>query len=124
MNPVLERVGRALSISLTRERHVHVAATPTPPDRLLSYLEPADVLLVEGSSMISTAVKYLTQSTWSHAALYIGANGEAQRAGSAHRFIEADLVEGGGELALRYSPASLLEFVGRSAKVVQRRFSI
>ncbi len=44
--------------------------------------------------MISTAIKYLTQSTWSHAALYIGADGEERLAGSSHLFIEADLLEG------------------------------
>jgi len=93
MNPPLESVGRALAGFLSRERHIHGATPPTPPDRLLSCLEPADVLLVEGGSMISTAIKYLTQSTWSHAALYIGTHGEGQLAGSAY-FIEADLVEG------------------------------
>ena len=35
-------------------------------------LQPGDVLLVEGNSRVSVAIKYLTQSTWSHAALYIG----------------------------------------------------
>ena len=94
MNPVLERVGHVLASFLSRERHIHGATPPTPPDRLLSCLEPGDVLLVEGSSMISTAIKYLTQSTWSHAALYIGMHGEGRLAGSAQRFIEADLVEG------------------------------
>jgi hypothetical protein len=44
-------------------------------------LRPGDVLLVEGKQRFSTAIKYLTQSNWSHAALYIG-HGE---------FIEADL---------------------------------
>lgn len=48
---------------------------PTPPDPLLACLEPADVLLVEGNSIVSTAIKYLTQSTWSHAGLDIGADG-------------------------------------------------
>ncbi len=32
---------------------------------------PGDVILVEGSTRISTAIKYLTQSTWSHAALVV-----------------------------------------------------
>ncbi len=36
-------------------------------------LRPGDVLLVDGGgSKVSIAIKYLTQSTWSHAALYIG----------------------------------------------------
>jgi Permuted papain-like amidase enzyme, YaeF/YiiX, C92 family len=36
------------------------------------YIEPCDVLLVEGASRISTAIKYLTQSTWSHSAIWVG----------------------------------------------------
>lgn len=35
-------------------------------------IEPCDVLLVEGASRISTAIKYLTQSTWSHSAICVG----------------------------------------------------
>lgn len=35
-------------------------------------MRKGDVLLVEGSQRVSVAIKYLTQSTWSHAALYIG----------------------------------------------------
>jgi cell wall-associated NlpC family hydrolase len=43
-----------------------------PLTDLRASLQPGDVLLVEGNQRISTAIKYLTQSTWSHAALYIG----------------------------------------------------
>ena len=32
----------------------------------------ADVILVEGNQRFSTAVKYLTHSTWSHAAIFVG----------------------------------------------------
>ncbi len=57
-------------------------------------LQPADVLLVEGNQRISTAIKYMTQSTWSHAAIYIGdALAEKQDAGKA-MLIEADLKSG------------------------------
>lgn len=91
---MLERIGRILASILSRERHFHGASSPTRPDRLLSCLEPADVLLVEGSSQISTAIKYLTQSTWSHAALYVGAHGAGRVARSTHYFIEADLIDG------------------------------
>src|SRR5262249_46035880 len=42
------------------------------PSALERAIQPADVLLVAGNRKISTAIKYLTQSTWSHAALYIG----------------------------------------------------
>ncbi|TLF51767.1 lipo-like protein [Halomonas urmiana] len=59
-------------------------------------LKPGDVLLVEGSSRISTVIKYLTQSTWSHAALYVGEGGCPGAAAPARGggFVEADLSEG------------------------------
>lgn len=94
MKAILEKTGRALASFLSRERHVHGATPPTPSDRLVACLEPADVLLVEGSSLISTAIKYLTQSTWSHAAVYVGAHGKGLLADPTHCFIEADLETG------------------------------
>jgi hypothetical protein len=90
----LEKISRILAGYLSREQHVHGATPPTPPDRLVSCLEPADVLLVEGNSQISIAIKYLTQSTWSHAALYVGAQRDGRLAQPTHCFIEADLMEG------------------------------
>ena len=41
-------------------------------DRICHELKPGDVLLVEGRSRISNVIKVVTQSPWSHAALYIG----------------------------------------------------
>ena len=41
-------------------------------DSLYATLKPCDVLLVEGDQRFSVAVKYLTQSTWSHAAMFVG----------------------------------------------------
>jgi cell wall-associated NlpC family hydrolase len=41
-------------------------------DVLRRALKPGDVLLVEGDTRVGSIIKYLTQSTWSHAALYIG----------------------------------------------------
>lgn len=83
----LSKVGAVLARYLARRVHSHGAAPDTPPDLLLATLRPGDVLLVEGHSRISTAIKYLTQSTWSHAALYVG--GTPQRC-----FVEADIVDG------------------------------
>jgi hypothetical protein len=39
---------------------------------LREVLQPCDIILIEGNSRLSAIIKYLTQSTWSHAALYIG----------------------------------------------------
>ena len=46
--------------------------TPSDPEQLRGLIQPGDVLLVEGNNRISGIIKYLTQSTWSHAALYVG----------------------------------------------------
>ena len=61
---------------------------------LEAVLQPGDVLLVEGKRRVSTAIKYLTQSTWSHAALFVG---DFQRTGlcrEAPTLIEADIEHG------------------------------
>ena len=80
-----DRLGRYLS----QTRHAHGTAAPTDPARLLACLLPGDVVLVEGQTRVSVAIQYLTQSTWSHAALYVGdVHGRLQR------FLEADIREG------------------------------
>lgn len=87
-------LGARLAQYLSREVHVHGTAAATPSDRLLASLQPGDVLLVEGNSRISSAIKYLTQSTWSHAALFVGTHLEQAGGSQEHCFIEADTVEG------------------------------
>jgi hypothetical protein len=42
------------------------------PAVVKSALQPGDVVLIEGNTRLSAIIKFLTQSTWSHAALYIG----------------------------------------------------
>jgi hypothetical protein len=39
---------------------------------LKRHLRKGDVVLVEGSQRVSEVIKYLTQSSWSHSAIYIG----------------------------------------------------
>ena len=55
---------------------------------------PGDILLVEGNQRISTVIKYLTQSTWSHAAVYIGDAVERTNGDEPCCLIEADLTDG------------------------------
>lgn len=64
------------------------------PPRLAAALIPGDVLLVEGNRRVSTAIKYLTQSTWSHAALYVGDFSETGDGVDAPTLIEADIERG------------------------------
>lgn len=94
MRKISEWLGARLALFLSREVHLHGTAAATPSNHLLACLQPGDVLLVEGNSRISSAIKYLTQSTWSHAALFVGEH--LARAGGSHEhcFVEADTVEG------------------------------
>jgi hypothetical protein len=39
---------------------------------LKRHIKKGDIVLVEGDQRVSAVIKYLTQSSWSHAALYIG----------------------------------------------------
>jgi hypothetical protein len=51
-------------------------------------------LLVEGKGRISGSIKYLTQSTWSHSALYVGPIAGAATNREPHVLIEANINEG------------------------------
>ncbi len=65
------------------------------PDALRATLRPGDVLLVEGNNHISGVIKYLTQSTWSHAALYVGPIGDRVTAdGEPLVLVEANIGQG------------------------------
>ena len=48
------------------------ALSPTNYHRMEFEIRPADVLLVEGRLRVSEVIKVITQSSWSHTALYIG----------------------------------------------------
>lgn len=69
---LLHTLGIRLARYLARPRPGHSQLPAFPPEHLAANLQVGDVLLVEGTSRFSSAIKYLTQSTWSHAALYIG----------------------------------------------------
>jgi Permuted papain-like amidase enzyme, YaeF/YiiX, C92 family len=88
------RLGLWLARYLARPVHVHSTAPATRLDSLVACLQPADVLLVEGNSRFSTAIKYLTQSTWSHAAMYVGMLPLQEGAQIEPCFVEADVEEG------------------------------
>ena len=57
---------------LVKERRTYHQRFPNDVARLRETLRPGDVVLVDGSQRISEVIKYLTQSSWSHAAVYVG----------------------------------------------------
>lgn len=69
---ILDRIGKRLAGKLSAQASGYVPYTPSDLVTLRSILEPGDILLVEGNQKVSSAIKYLTQSTWSHAAMYVG----------------------------------------------------
>lgn len=73
---VLDNIGRVLADYLERPASGYEPFTPSDFGALRASLKPGDVLLVEGNNHISGVIKYLTQSTWSHAALYVGPIGD------------------------------------------------
>ena len=68
----LEKIGNFLARVLVKESSGYQPYTPSDPATLSRTLEPGDILLVEGNQFVSASIKYLTQSTWSHAAFYVG----------------------------------------------------
>ncbi len=95
MSRMLDALGQVIARYLDHPVRGYEPFTPSDPDALRQSLEPGDVLLVEGNSRISGVIKYLTQSTWSHSALYVGPiAGRATDDGEPHVLIEANVGEG------------------------------
>jgi len=92
---LLDRFGRLLARWLQTESSGYEPYTPSDPETLRRTLQPGDVLLVEGNQKISAAIKYLTQSTWSHSAVYVGdALPEPADGSERPRLVEVNLGEG------------------------------
>jgi len=80
-------------------------------ERLMACVEPGDVILVEGTSRFATAIKYLSQSTWSHASLYIGdAHGGHDEDGWPLDMVDVDVNDGVRVFSLR-------EFAGMHTRI-------
>ena len=65
------------------------------PEVVRNALQPGDILLIEGNSRLAATIKYLTQSTWSHAALYVGERpGDVSPHGEPNVLLEAEAETG------------------------------
>jgi hypothetical protein len=95
MSRMLDGIGRLIVHHLQKPVRGYEPFTPSDPEALRHSLQPGDVLLVEGNNHIAGVIKYLTQSTWSHSALYVGPIGGRTAAdGEPHVLIEANVGEG------------------------------
>lgn len=68
----LQKIGQRIAEKLNNQSSGYQPYTPSDFQTLSRILMPGDILLVEGDARVSNAIKYLTQSTWSHAAIYVG----------------------------------------------------
>jgi hypothetical protein len=111
---------------ITQPRRNYQRFVFNDPEKLKSTIQAGDVLLVDGDQRVSQAVKYLTQSTWSHSALFIGdallrrdpdtARQARRRFGREARFLIVEaLVEGG----VIVSP--LLKYIDLNIRVCRPR---
>ncbi len=91
MLKITRTIGSYLAAFLSKPRPHYELHPNTSIENLFKVLKPGDVLLVDGNSRISTAIKYLTQSTWSHACLYMGAKANSIEEAC---LLEADLNDG------------------------------
>ncbi len=91
MNAINRAIGKHLASYLTKTLPGYQRIDTLSAADVAAILRPGDILLVEGNTRISTAIKYLTQSSWSHACLYVGAGGQSSDLAN---LLEADLKEG------------------------------
>ena len=92
MSWVADHIGRLIARYLEKPEKGYELATPGDAEALRATLKPGDVLLIEGNNHISGVIKYLTQSTWSHAALYVGPIGDrVSPSGEPLTLVEAEL---------------------------------
>ncbi len=88
-------LGRNIAQYLTQPVHGYEPAYPPDANALARVLQPGDVLLVEGNTRVAGIIKYLTQSTWSHSAQYVGEiPGRVTPDGEPHVLVEAEIDEG------------------------------
>ena len=98
---MLKKIGTYLAHYLSKPRNELRFSTSKPGD-LANCLQKGDVLLVEGTSRFSSAIKYLTQSSWSHAAIFVdNAVHQTNKNGEILNLIEADIIEGVRAVPLR-----------------------
>jgi hypothetical protein len=91
VNTINRTIGGKLAAFLSKPLRGYRRLDTVSTAQVADVLETGDILLVEGNTRISSAIKYLTQSSWSHATLFVGLKGEPA---SALNLLEADLQAG------------------------------
>ncbi len=108
---VLRLIGRLIIRYLEKPILNYRSYQFIPLAELEDCLQPGDILLVDGNQRVSSAIKYLTQSTWSHAAYYVGREaGLKDQYGHPAALVEADLSQG-------VIASSLTKYLGYNTRI-------
>jgi Permuted papain-like amidase enzyme, YaeF/YiiX, C92 family len=93
---LLDWIGSLVARELSKPTSGYEPYAAARPELVALTIRPGDVLLVEGArSKVNSAIRYLTQSTWSHAALYVGLGANlGERDGEPLVLVEAELGKG------------------------------
>jgi hypothetical protein len=93
---LLDWIGTFVARQVSKPTSGYEPYAAARPELVALTIRPADVLLVEGArSKVNSAIRYLTQSTWSHAALYVGLGASlGERGGEPLVLVEAELGKG------------------------------
>lgn len=107
---------------LVQEHRGYRARFPNDLALLRQRLKPGDVVLIEGSQRISEVIKYLTQSSWSHVALYVG-DALVSRGGQFAEEMREKFGEDAGNLLIEatiedgVSPTSLSKYAHHNIRI-------
>ena len=91
MKRVARYFGRKIANFLNKPLRFYEQRVFHDEQALRTLLKPGDIILVEGDRRISVAIKFLTQSTWSHACMYIGDVFRNRHNDETANLIEADV---------------------------------
>jgi hypothetical protein len=93
---LLDWIGMFVAGQLSKPTSGYEPFAAARPELVAMTIRPGDILLIEGArSKINSAIRYLTQSTWSHAALYVGLGPNlGERDGEPLVLVEAELGQG------------------------------
>jgi len=88
---MLEQLGNSLATFLNKPLAGYESLDLVSDEAMYATIKPGDILLVEGNTRIARVIRYVTQSNWSHSALYIGNTLGSEEP---HMIVEADIVKG------------------------------
>src|SRR5262245_5932582 len=93
---LLDWIGTLVADQLSKPTSGYEPYAAARPELVAMTIRPADILLIEGArSKVNSAIRYLTQSTWSHAAIYVGLGANlGERDGEPLVLVEAELGKG------------------------------